>query len=74
MYSKCIVDPLIKQPMAIAAVKGPVEAPDAGAEVVGGPPETASLLKRLTRLVVEAFNSDGAELADCTCAPAINLY
>lgn len=73
MYSKCIVEPLIKHPIAIAAVKGPVDAPEAGAEVVVGVPEAASLLRRLTRFVVEAFNKDGAELEDWTWAPAISL-
>jgi hypothetical protein len=64
MYSKCIVEPLIKQPIAIAEVKGPVDAPEAGVCAVEAPPDAASLLRRFTRLVVEAFSKDGAEFDD----------
>lgn len=64
MYSKCIVEPLIKQPIAIAEVKGPVDAPEAGVGVMEAPPETASLLRRFTRFVVDAFSREGAELDD----------
>jgi hypothetical protein len=51
--------------MAMAEVNGPVEAPFEGlleAEF----PETASLLSKLTKLVVEAFSKEGAALEDCT--------
>jgi len=51
--------------MAMAEVKGPVDAPVEG--LLGAEfPETASLLSRLTRFVVEAFSSEGAALEDCT--------
>lgn len=55
---------MIKQPIAIAEVKGPVDAPEAGVGVMEAPPETASLLRRFTRFVVDAFSREGAELDD----------
>jgi hypothetical protein len=56
-----MVDPLIRQPIAMAAVKAPLD----DSEVVDGA-AGASLLSRLTRFVAEAFMIEGAAFDDCT--------
>lgn len=75
MYSKCMVEPLIRQPMAMTAEKGPLDAVGllevedfAGVEV-----EEVSGLRRLTRSEAEAAMREGTVLADWTCPPAISL-
>jgi len=64
MYSKCIVDPFNKQPIAMTAENAAVEPDldfdcDSGVGVLG-----LSLSIRDKRLVVEG-SIDGALLADC---------
>jgi hypothetical protein len=58
-----MVDPLMRHPIAIAAVKGPVDAPLVVVLEVGVP-ETASLLSKLTKLAVDAFSKEGAAFDD----------
>lgn len=73
MYSKCIVEPLIKHPIAITASKGLVEAPpslDLGPSALGVVGEAVSINER--RFAEEAMR-DGAALADWTLAPSISF-
>jgi hypothetical protein len=71
MYSKCIVDPFSRHPIAMTASNAWVEAVlpdfDSGVGVLG-----LSVSIRDRRLVVEG-SMDGALLADWVWAPEINL-